>query len=54
MIIMATGYKRPSLDFLPDQVFEEDYLPPRWFIQCFPPAEPTICAIKSTYVAAIG
>lgn len=54
MIIMATGYKRPGLDFLPDEVFEDNYEPPRWFIQCFPPAEPSICAINSTYVAAIG
>jgi uncharacterized NAD(P)/FAD-binding protein YdhS len=54
MIILATGYKRPSLDFLPDQVFEDDYLPPRWFIQCFPPEDPSVCAINSTYVSAIG
>jgi hypothetical protein len=54
MIIMATGYKRPSLDFLPDDVFEEGYSPPRWFVQCFPPQAPSICAINSTYVAAIG
>ncbi|KIX05995.1 uncharacterized protein Z518_03969 [Rhinocladiella mackenziei CBS 650.93] len=54
MIIMATGYKRPSLDFLPDEIFEDDYLPPRWFLQCFPPAAPSICAINATYVSAIG
>ncbi|KIX92644.1 uncharacterized protein Z520_11673 [Fonsecaea multimorphosa CBS 102226] len=54
VIIMATGYKRPSLDFLPDEVFEDGYQPPRWFIQCFPPAAPSICAINSTYVSAIG
>lgn len=54
MIIMATGYKRPSLDFLPDEAFEDGYLPPRWFVQCFPPNAPSICAINSTYVAAIG
>lgn len=54
MIIMATGYKRPGLDFLPEQCFEPGYEPPRWFIQCFPPAEPSICAINSTYVNAIG
>lgn len=54
VIIMATGYNRPSLSFLPDEVFEEGYLPPRWFIQCFPPAAPSICAINSTYVSAIG
>jgi uncharacterized NAD(P)/FAD-binding protein YdhS len=54
MIILATGYKRPSLDFLPENCFEEGYQPPRWYLQCFPPSEPSICAINSTYVAAIG
>ncbi|EXJ89487.1 hypothetical protein A1O3_02554 [Capronia epimyces CBS 606.96] len=54
VIIMATGYKRPSLDFLPDECFKDGYVPPRWFIQCFPPAAPSICAINSTYVSAIG
>lgn len=28
VIIMATGYKRPSLDFLPETCFQEPYLPP--------------------------
>ncbi|KAL2417962.1 hypothetical protein ABEF95_002298 [Exophiala dermatitidis] len=54
IIIMATGYKRPSLAFLPDECFDDGYVPPRWFIQCFPPATPSICAINSTYVSAIG
>jgi hypothetical protein len=54
IIIMATGYRRPTLDFLPNECFEEGYHPPRWYLQCFPPAEPSICAINSTYVAAIG
>jgi len=39
-IVMATGYKRPSLDFLPDQVFQEPYGPPRWYLQTFPPQSP--------------
>lgn len=30
MIIMATGFKRPSLSFLPDEFFEEPYQPPNW------------------------
>jgi len=54
MIIMATGFKRPSLDFLPEDAFEDGYFPPRWFAQCFPPNTPSICAINSTYVSAIG
>lgn len=28
VIILATGYKRPSLNFLPKDCFEEPYLPP--------------------------
>ncbi|KAK0916944.1 hypothetical protein LTR29_018325, partial [Friedmanniomyces endolithicus] len=54
VIIMATGFKRPSLDFLPEECFADGYVPPRWFIQCFPPATPSICAINATYVSAIG
>ncbi|KAL8634467.1 MAG: hypothetical protein Q9228_007938, partial [Teloschistes exilis] len=29
MVIMATGYERPSLAFLPDECFQEDYQPPK-------------------------
>ena len=54
VIIMATGYKRPSLSFLPDNVFEKNYEPPNWYLQVFPPQDPTICATNSTYVNAIG
>ncbi|KAL1985453.1 hypothetical protein VTN96DRAFT_7896 [Rasamsonia emersonii] len=54
VIIMAMGYKRPSLSFLPDKVFEGRYGPPNWYLQVFPPQEPSICATNSTYVNAIG
>ncbi len=30
---MATGYQRPSLSFLPPEVFEEPYQPPNWYLQ---------------------
>ena len=33
MVIMATGYSRPSLAFLPSEVFEEPYAPPNWYLQ---------------------
>ena len=52
--IYATGFKRPDLTFLPDQVFSEPYHPPAWFLQTFPPGYSSICAINSTYVNAIG
>lgn len=54
VILMATGYKRPSLNFLPDEVFKEPYGPPRWYLQVFPPEYPSICANNCTYVNAIG
>ncbi|KAL9577327.1 MAG: hypothetical protein Q9212_006436, partial [Teloschistes hypoglaucus] len=37
MVIMATGYERPSLSFLPDECFQENYQPPKWYLQVFPP-----------------
>jgi hypothetical protein len=54
VIIMATGFRRPSLNFLPDKVFEDKYGPPNWYLQVFPPQDPTICATNSTYLNAIG
>ena len=33
MVIMATGYSRPSLAFLPGEVFKEPYAPPNWYLQ---------------------
>ncbi|KAF2402510.1 dimethylaniline monooxygenase (N-oxide forming) [Trichodelitschia bisporula] len=54
IVIMATGYQRPSLSFLPDDCFEDEYSPPNWYIQVFPPKHPEICANNCTYVNAIG
>jgi len=54
VIIMATGYKRPSLNFLPQACFQEPYMPPNWYLQCFPPQHKSICANNCTYVNAIG
>ncbi|GME42824.1 putative pyridine nucleotide-disulfide oxidoreductase class-2 protein [Neofusicoccum parvum] len=52
--ILATGYQRPSLGFLPDDCFEEPYEPPNWYLQVFPPGHMDICANNCTYVNAIG
>ncbi|RMD44067.1 hypothetical protein DV735_g1047, partial [Chaetothyriales sp. CBS 134920] len=53
-IVMATGYQRPPLDFLPKEVFKGSYPPPRWYLQCFPTQHPTICCNNATYIAGIG
>lgn len=54
MVIMATGFQRPSLSFLPEEVFQPPYQPPNWYLQVFPPEHVSICANNCTYVNAIG
>ncbi|KAF1985787.1 FAD/NAD(P)-binding domain-containing protein [Aulographum hederae CBS 113979] len=54
MVILATGYQRPTLSFLPDDCFQEPYEPPNWYLQVFPPAHMDICCNNCTYVNAIG
>jgi len=54
IVVMATGYERPSLDFLPDNAFNQPYAPPNWYLQTFPPPHPSICCSNCTYVNAIG
>ena len=54
IVVMATGFKRPSLSFLPNDCFKEPYSAPNWYLQTFPPAHPSVSAINCTYVNAIG
>ena len=54
LCILATGFERPSLNFLPSDCFEPQYEPPNWYLQVFPPAHASICANNCTYVNAIG
>lgn len=54
MVIMATGFTRPSLAFLPSEVFKAPYAPPDWYLQVFPPQHMSVCANNCTYVNAIG
>jgi hypothetical protein len=54
IVVMATGFAHPSLAFLPEEMFEEPYSPPNWYLQTFSPEHPSICANNCTYVEAIG
>jgi cation diffusion facilitator CzcD-associated flavoprotein CzcO len=54
IVVMATSYDRPSLDFLPEDNFKEPYGPPNWYLQTFPPNHPSVCCNNCTYVNAIG
>ena len=38
MCILATGYERPSLSFLPSECFEKNYEPPNWYLQVVSPS----------------
>jgi len=46
MVVMATGFSRPHLSFLPEDCFEEPYPPPNWYLQTFPPSHPSLSAIN--------
>ena len=52
--ILATGYSRPSLHFLPQEYLDDPYGPPNWFLQTFPTNDPTMCALNSTWVRGHG
>lgn len=54
IVVMATGFQRPCLSFLPDECFREPYEPPNWYLQTFPTIHPSVSAINCTYVSAIG
>ncbi|KAK3307135.1 uncharacterized protein B0T15DRAFT_166035 [Chaetomium strumarium] len=54
VVVMATGFARPKLDFLPEECFEKPYSPPNWYLQTFPPNHPSISCINCTYKNAIG
>jgi len=54
IVVMATGFERPSLSFLPEDNFKDPYQPPNWYLQTFPPSHPSVCCNNCTYVNAIG
>lgn len=54
MVVMATGFARPQLSFLPETCFEAPYAPPNWYLQTFPPRHPSVSCINCTYRSAIG
>ena len=53
-VVMATGYDRPHLDFLPQKACSRPYDAPNWYLQIFPVGYPTLCAINATWVHGIG
>ncbi|KIN99189.1 hypothetical protein M404DRAFT_16538 [Pisolithus tinctorius Marx 270] len=54
VVILATGYKRPSLSFLPQELFPKDYERPRLYLQNFSTEDWSVLLTNSAYLNAIG
>lgn len=48
IVVMATGFDRPTLNFLPEDSFVDPYTPPNWYLQTFPPQHVSVCANNCT------
>ncbi|KAJ3509101.1 hypothetical protein NLJ89_g5390 [Agrocybe chaxingu] len=54
IIVFATGYKKPSVDFLPQDLFPEGYQRPDLYLQNFSTEDWSILMTNSAYMNAIG
>lgn len=54
VIIDATGFERPTMDFLPSSLFPKGYEPPSLFLMNFSVNDHTILFTNSVYKDAIG
>ena len=54
MIVLATGFERPTIDFLPKDLFPSGYTRPNMYLQCFPVTDASVVCTNATYVNGIG
>ncbi|KIJ62461.1 hypothetical protein HYDPIDRAFT_176544 [Hydnomerulius pinastri MD-312] len=54
VVVLATGYERPSIDFLPDELFPEGYDRPNLYLQNFCTEDWSVLMTNSSYKNAIG
>ena len=54
MIVLATGFERPTIDFLPKDLFPPGYARPNMYLQCFPVTDASVVCTNATYVNGIG
>ncbi|KAI6011823.1 FAD/NAD(P)-binding domain-containing protein [Pisolithus marmoratus] len=54
VVILATGYKHPSLSFLPQELFPKDYERPSLYLQNFSTEDWSVLLTNSAYLNAIG
>ena len=54
VVVLATGFERPSVDFLPQDLFPEEYNRPNLYLQNFSTEDWSVLMTNSSYVNAIG
>ncbi|KAF8907082.1 hypothetical protein CPB84DRAFT_1769451 [Gymnopilus junonius] len=54
VIVLATGYKKPTIEFLPDELFPEGYQRPDLYLQNFSTEDWSVLMTNSAYQNAIG
>ncbi|KZT31858.1 FAD/NAD(P)-binding domain-containing protein [Sistotremastrum suecicum HHB10207 ss-3] len=54
ILILATGFGRPSVDFLPKDLFPEEYERPNLYLQNFATEDWSVLMTNSAYTNAIG
>ncbi|SNX85503.1 related to monooxygenase [Melanopsichium pennsylvanicum] len=54
IIVVATGFEVPSIDFLPEDLFPEDYVRPNMYLQVFPIEDCSVLCTNSTFRNAVG
>lgn len=54
IIVVATGFEIPTLDFLPKDLFPEDYVRPNLYLQNFSIKDVSVCCTNASFVGAVG
>lgn len=54
VIVVATGFNVPKIDFLPDDLFPEDYTRPNLYLQVFPVPDVSVVTTNASFVKAVG
>ncbi|KZV98817.1 FAD/NAD(P)-binding domain-containing protein [Exidia glandulosa HHB12029] len=54
VVVLATGFERPSVDFLPHDLFPDDYARPNMYLQNFSTEDWSVLLTNSSYVSGIG
>lgn len=54
VIVVATGFEVPEINFLPKDLFPEDYTRPNLYLQVFPIEDVSVVTTNASFVKAVG